>query len=78
MPSENLTLDTSTDAVCLNYFKICFVGMFHFVTACFTLKMASNLACEGLLAAVAAHRVSRPFKGLSTGLQEVVGPEKLI
>jgi hypothetical protein len=37
--------------------------------------MASNLACEGLLAAV---RVLGLIKGLSTGLREVVGPEKLI
>jgi hypothetical protein len=26
---------------------------------------------------MAAHRVSRPVKGLSAGLREVVGPEKL-
>jgi hypothetical protein len=37
--------------------------------------MASNLACEGLLAAV---RVLGLIKGLSTGLREVAGPEKLI
>ena len=37
--------------------------------------MASNLACEGLLAAV---RVFGLIKGLSTGLREVAGPEKLI
>ena len=38
--------------------------------------MASNLACEGLLAAVRV--LGLYIKGLSTGLREVVGPEKLI
>jgi hypothetical protein len=75
LPSQNHTLGPSTDAVCLNYFKTSFIGLFHAVTACFTLKMASNLAFEGLLAAV---RVLGLIKRLSTGLREVVVPENLI
>jgi len=51
------------------------LGLFHVVTACFTPKMASNLTCEGLLAAV---RVLGLIKRLSTGPREVVVPENLI
>jgi hypothetical protein len=65
LPSQNPTLGPSTDAAC-------FIGLWRAVTPPI---MASVLVYEGLLA---AHRVSRPIKGLSTGLREVVGPEKLI
>jgi hypothetical protein len=72
---QNHTLGPSTDAVCLNYYKTSFIGLWRAVFACDAPKMASNLAYDGLLAIV---KVLGLIKRLSTSPQEVVVPENLI
>ena len=67
---QNHAVGPYTNAACLNHIKLV-----DAVFTCDAPKMASNLACEGVLAAVG---VLRLIKRLSTGPREVVVPENLI